>query len=216
MDGMTVGIVIIIISALGYFSNWLNWRFLNYKINYLLYYFGAFIHESSHTILCLLTGARVSEYKVFVRQPHVSYSNSRLPLVGNLLISIAPIFGGLAVLFFVNKYFLANQYIMPQFSNWQFFLNDFLKFIKQINITEWKNIVIVFLFLNIGAMIAPSWRDLKNVWFLIILLIFIPWPLFTHLGLLAVAFILLNIIFQIILTMIISAIKFTLSFFKHK
>lgn len=207
MNNITIGILIATISILGYTSNWLNWRFLNYKINYLLYYFGTFIHESSHAILCLLTGAKISEYKVFVKQPHVSYSNSRLPLLGNLLISIAPMFGGLILLFIVNKYFFTNHFIMPEFSNWKLFLNDFLKLLKQIDITEWKNLVAIFLFLNIGVMLGPSWQDLKNVWFLIIILMFIPWIFFTHLGLLAIALILINIIFQIFLILIISIIK---------
>ena len=198
----TIGIVIIAISLFGYISNWLNWRFLNYKLNYLIYYLGAFVHESSHAILCLLTGAKVSEYKVFVRQPHVTYSNSKLPLIGNLLISIAPIFGGLTLLFFANKYFFTSQYIMPEFSSWKFFWNDFLMLLKQINLADWKNLITIFLFLNIGAMIGPSWQDLKNVWFLIIILVFIPWALFTQLGLLALSLILINIIFQIFLIIV--------------
>lgn len=207
MEEVTIGIIIIIVSILGYVSNWLNWHFLNYKINYLLYYFGAFVHESSHAIFCLLTSARISEYKIFVKQPHVSYSNPKLPIIGNLLISIAPILGGLILLFFINKYFFMNQYIMPQFSNWKFLLTDLLKFLRQINIMEWKNLITIFLFLNIGAMIGPSWQDLKNAWFLIIILIFISWSFFTHLGLLAVALILVNIILQIILIVIISSAK---------
>ena len=193
---MTIGITILLISILGYLSNWLNWSFLNYKINYWLYYFGAFIHESSHALFCLLTGGKIIEYKVLVRQPRVSYSNSKLPLIGNLLISIAPMFGGLLFLFFFNKYFLANYFIMPPFSNYQNFLPDFLKILKQINLTEWKDWVAIFLFLNIGAMIGSSWQDLKNVWLWIIILMFIPWPFFTHLGLLAIALILINIIFH--------------------
>ena len=208
MNNITIGVIIILISMLGYMSNWLNWRFLNYKINYLIYYFGTFIHESSHAILCVLTGAKISEYKIFVRQPHVSYSNSRLPVLGNLLISIAPIFGGLIVLFFVNKYFLIDQYIMPQFSDWQHILPDFLKFLKQIDITNWKNLITIFLFLNMGAMIGPSMQDLKNVWFLIVILLFIQWPLFIHLGLLAVTLIVINIIFQILLIFILNIFRY--------
>jgi len=115
--------------------------------------------------------------------------------------------GGLAFLFFLNKYFLANQFIMPAFADWKFFFNDFLKFITQINITKWKDWILLFLFLNMGAMIGPSWQDLKNVWILIIILVFIPWPFFTHLGLLASAFILINIILQIILIIIVSLLK---------
>jgi hypothetical protein len=203
----TIGIIIVAVSIFGYISNWLNWRFLNYKINHWLYYLGAFVHESSHAILCLLTGAKISQYKVFAEQPRVVYSNPKLPIIGNLLISIAPMFGGLALLFLVNKYFLANQYLMPQFSNWRFFMSDFFNFLKQINLTDWKNLITVFLLLNVGAMIGPSWRDLKNVWILIIILMFIPWAFFAHLGLFAVALILMNILLQIILILIISVIK---------
>jgi len=207
MPEITIGIIIIVISILGYISNWMNWRFLNYKMNYLLYYLGTFIHETSHIIFCILTGAKISEYKILAHQPRVAYSNSRLPLIGNLLISIAPMFGGLLFLFLVNKYFLANQFIMPPFTDWKLFFDDFLDLLKQINITEWKNLIVIFLFLNIGATIGSSWQDLKNVWFLILVLMFIPWAFFTHLGLLALALILINIIFQVILTAIISVAK---------
>jgi hypothetical protein len=199
MQGQTIGIIIIIISALGYVSNYLNWHFLNYKINHWLYYLGAFVHETSHDLLCLMTGARVSQYKVITSQPRVVYSNSKLPILGNFLISIAPILGGLAFLFFVNKYFLTNQFSMPAFSDWKFFLSDFWKFFNQINLLEWKDWVAIFLFLNMGAMIGPSWQDLKNVWVLVVILIFVPWPFFAHLGLLASAFILMGIIVQAIL-----------------
>ncbi len=207
MQNPTIGIMLIAISALGFLSNWLNWQFLNYKINHWLYYFGAFVHETSHAILCLATGAKISQYKVFNEQPRVVYSKPKLPVVGNLLISIAPLFGGIALLFLINKYFLLNQYTMPEFSNWRFFFIDFLKFIKQINIFDWKNLITIFLLLNVGAMIGPSARDLKNVWFLLLLLVFIPWAFFTHLGLFAIVLILMNIILQIILIALISLIK---------
>jgi hypothetical protein len=207
MEHPTIGILIIIIILLGYLSNWLNWRFLNYKINHLLYYFGAFIHESSHALVCLLVGARVSEYKVLVAQPRVAYSKPKLPIIGNLLISIAPMLGGLALLYFLNKYFFLNQYTIPSFSNYKLFLPNLLTFLKQINIFDWKNLIFLFLLLNIGAMIGPSMRDLKNVWVLMVLLIFIPWPFFTSLGFLAIGLILMNIALQIILISIIYIIK---------
>ena len=212
MNTATIGIVIIVISALGYASNWINWRFLNYKINYLLYYMGAFVHESSHAVMCILTRAKISQYKVFVSQPHVTYSNSKLPILGNLLISIAPIIGGLSFLFLVNNYFLSNQFTMPVFSEWKYFWSDFLILIRQIDMSNWKDWVALFLFLNMGAMIGPSWQDLKNVWILIILLVFIPWPFFTHLGFLAIAFILIGLFVQIVLTLLISFVVYITKF----
>ncbi|MDR3519515.1 MAG: hypothetical protein P4L63_01335 [Candidatus Pacebacteria bacterium] len=207
MQEFTIGIIIIIISALGYVSNWLNWHFLNYKINHLLYYFGAFIHESSHALLALLMGAKIHKYTVISIQPQVTYSNPKVPILGNLLISIAPILGGIGFLFLVNKFFLANQFIMPAFTNWKFFLNDFFKFLSHVNLTLWKDWVLIFLLLNMGAMIGPSVQDLKNVWVLIILLVFIPWQFFNHLGMLAVTFVLMNIIIQVCLVIIISLVQ---------
>ena len=207
MKEPTIGILIIVVSILGFVSNWINWRFLNYKINHLLYYLGAFVHETSHAILCLLTGAKIEEYKVFVERPRVSYSKPKLPIISNLLISIAPMFGGLGLLFFINKYFLLNQYSMPEFSNWKFLLVDILNFLKQIDITKWKNILTIFLLLNVGSMISPSGKDLKNIWLIMLILLFISWPVFTHLVLFAVSLIVLNIIFQIILIAIFSTIK---------
>lgn len=202
-----IGIIILAISVLGYLSNWLNWRFLNYKFNYWLYYLGAFVHESSHALLCIFTGAKISEYKVFTRQPHVTYSKPKLPLIGNLLISIAPMLGGLVFLFFVNKYFLANNFIIPSFTTWQTFQTDFLYFIKQIDISRWQNIVAIFLFFNVGAMIGPSLQDLKNIWLPILVLIFIPWYFFTQIGFLAITFILINIILQISLILILKIVS---------
>jgi len=158
-----------------------------------------------------LTGAKVSQYKVFVSQPRVVYSKCKVPIIGDLLISIAPMFGGLLFIFLINKYFLADYYSMPAFSNWHFFLYDFWHFLKQINLTDWKSLLTIFLLLNVGAMISPSLKDLKNVWPLMIILLFIPWPFFIHLGLFAVALILMNILLQIILALIIFFVKFIFS-----
>jgi hypothetical protein len=157
--------------------------------------------------VCLFVGAKVIQYKVLAEQPRVVYSKPRLPIVGNLLISVAPMFGGLALLFFINKFFLANQYLIPQFYDWHFFLSDFLNFLKQFDLANWKNLLTIFLLLNVGAMIGPSARDLKNVWILMIVLLFVPWAFFTHLGLFAVALILINIMLQVFLILIISIIK---------
>lgn len=208
MKNLTIGVVIIGISALGYFSNWLNWRFLNYKITQWLYYLGAFVHETSHAILCLLTGAKVSEYKIFVRQPRVVHSKPRIPIIGSLLVSIAPIFGGLLVLFLINKYFLMNEYLMPEFSNWHLFLQDLWQLLIQIDFFKWQTFALFFLFLNMGAMLGPSLQDLKNIWWILIILLFIPSNFFVQLGLLALALILINILLQGVLIILISILKF--------
>ena len=68
---------------------------------------GLVLHELSHYAMCKLTGARVSEVSLFNRQRvgrstvysgSVTHGPSKLPYVGDPLISFAPLIGGLAVL----------------------------------------------------------------------------------------------------------------------
>lgn len=204
---MNLGLLIITISLLGSVSNWLNWRFLNYSIVRLLYYFGVVVHELSHAVFCLLTGASIVEISIFSKKPHVSYSKPRVPLFGELLISLAPIIGGLSLLFLINKYYLENYFLIPQFSGWQSILIAPFKILFQINFLTWQSWVMILLFLNIGAMIGPSWRDLKNIWPIMTILFFFKYSLFANLCLLVIVLILTNIFIQITMILIIEIIK---------
>ena len=203
---MSLGIVIILISVLGYISNSLNWRYLNYRIISFLYYIGALVHETSHAVVCIATGAKIEEFKIFSPQPHVIHRKSKLPLVGEILISSAPIAGGLLFLFFVNRYLLGNYFIVPPLSGWQDIFIESLKLLLQINLFRWQGWVMILLFFNVGAMLGPSTQDLKNIWPLLIILLLIKSSFFTNLGLMALSLILTNIAIQLV---IILALKIT-------
>jgi len=200
---MNLGILIILIALLGYISNWLNWRYLNYSVVRLLFYVGAFLHELSHVIFCRLTGATITGGNIFSRKPHVIHSKPKLPFIGQLLISLAPIIGGLLFLFLINKYYLVNYFEIPQFSDWQSVLIAPLNLLSQINLLGWQSWLMILLFLNIGAMIGPSLQDLKNIWPIMIILLFIKCSPLLSLSLLVIILILTNIIIQIILILVI-------------
>ena len=204
---MNLGILIILIALLGYISNWLNWRYLNYSVVRLLFYVGAFIHELSHIIFCRLTGATITGGNIFSREPHITYSKPKLPFIGHLLISLAPIVGGLLFLFLINKYYLVNYFKIPQFYDWQGFLIAPLTLLSRINLLDWQSWLMILLFLNVGAMIGPSFQDLKNIWPIMIILLFVKWPLLINLSLLVIILILTNIIIQIILILVFRMVK---------
>jgi len=204
---MNLGILIILIALLGYISNWLNWRYLNYSVVRLLFYVGTLIHELSHIIFCLLTGATIIESSIFSREPHVIHSKPKLPLIGQLLISLAPIVGGLLFLFLINKYYLVNYFKIPQFYDWQGFLIAPLTLLSRINLLDWQSWLMLLLFLNVGAMVGPSIQDLKNIWPIIIILLFIKWPLIMNLSLMVIVLILTNIIIQIVLISVLKVVK---------
>jgi len=205
---MNLGILVISITVLGAFSNWLNWRYLNYSVVRLLYCLGAFVHELSHAIVCFFTGAKITEIKVFSQKPHVIHSKSKLPLAGEILISLAPIAGGLLVLFLINKYFLVNQFAIPEFSDWHSVFVASLQLLSQINLLSWQSWLMVLLFLNVGAMIGPSWQDLKNIWPAIFIFFFFNHDLLGNLGLMVIILILTNILIQLILILLIWIINF--------
>ncbi|MFA6158584.1 MAG: hypothetical protein WC763_03095 [Candidatus Paceibacterota bacterium] len=199
---MSLGLVILLIVIFGYASNWLNWRYLNHRIVRLSYYVGTFVHESSHALLCLATGARVVEFKVFSSEPHVVHGTPKLPLIGKPLISSAPIFGGLLFLFLVNHFLFKDA----------FALTDPLGLLAQIRPWEWQSWVMILLFLNVGAMLGPSIQDMKNVWPVLILLFFVSSPLLVGLGAVALNLIFVNIAIQlalIVLMKIISVVFYT-------
>ncbi len=199
---MNLGLVIVLVVLFGYASDWLNWRFLNYRITRLLYYVGALVHETSHAILCVLTGAKIREFSVFSSQPHVTHEKSRLPLIGNLLISSAPIFGGLLFLFLINRYVLENYFLLVPFTgNWNYLILEPINLLAQIRLFDWQSWVMLALFINIGAMIGPSTRDIKNVWPAVIILFFVQSPPLVDLGLVALSLIVVNIAIQLFLAL---------------
>ena len=204
---MNLGIAIISITALGYISNWLNWRFLNYKLVQWLYYLGTLVHETSHALLCLLTGAKIKEFSVFSSEPHVTHLEPKIPLVGKPLISLAPIFGGLSFLYVMNHYLLANYFTIPSFSGFHTVLPEIASFLAQINLLQWQSWVMLLVFMNLGAMLGPSPSDLKNIWPFLLLFFLFTIPFGTNLISLAILLILTNILLQIALIFIIKILK---------
>lgn len=208
---MNLGVAILAISTLGYISNWLNWRYLNFGIVRMLYYIGAFVHETSHALLCLVTGATIREYRVFSTQPHVTHLKPRLPLLGTPLIALAPIPGGLAFLFLVNKYLLSSAVTIPHLTGLASIPHEIVAFIAQLNPIHWQSWVIFLLFFNLGAMVGPSFQDLKNMWPLLILLLFVNIaPIFSFFSF-AMILILINIVLQLALILILKLFSFMTS-----
>ena len=122
---------------------------------------------------------------------------------GKQLFIFIAIAGGLLFLYAVNHFFLSTYFVIPQFSSWQNISDQVLALLLQLNLTHWQVWLVLLLFLNVGAMIGPSFQDLKNIWPVLIVLLFVRSDFLNHLGLLAIILILTNIIIQLILASII-------------
>jgi len=79
--------------------------------------------------------------------------------------------------------------------------------LSQVDLREWEGWALIVLFLNAGAMLGPSFQDLKNIWPLLLVLFFVQFPFIANLGLLAVSLIVVNIMIQVIAIAVIMAIQ---------
>lgn len=204
---MNLTFTILIITILGYFSNYLNYKYLQNFFTKIFYFLGTFIHESSHAIACILTGAKITKFQIFSKQAKVSHHPSKIPILGQTLISLAPIIGGFYFLYFLNSIVFNNYLEIQTINNWQNIHLVILNIFQQLNFLEWQTWLIVLISFNIGAMIGPSWQDLKNIWWIFPILLFIKSSILINNGLLVISLIIVNIIIQLFAIIILKLLK---------
>jgi hypothetical protein len=183
---MTLGLIIVLVTLCGYASNWLNWKLLNSRVTRASYRIGTLVHEGSHALLCLVTGAKIREFSFMSQQPHVIHSDPKLPIIGKALISSAPIFGGMLFLFLLNLLLFDGI----------FTFGSPLDLLAQLNPLQWQSWVLLLVILNAGAMLGPSLQDLRNMWPVLLILCFVNLTPLADIGLMALNLITANIVIQ--------------------
>ena len=72
----------------------------------------------------------------------------------------------------------------------------------------------MLIFLNVGTMIGPSFRDLKNFWPVLLIFFFIGYPPFLNFAYLVLGLILTNILLQLLFILLISFLNLCFRFKK--
>ena len=166
---MTVGFYIISILILSYFSVYIRERWLRLKWLKPLTWLGIFIHESAHALFCVLTGGRVTGFRVTSTEGQVTHYRPKVPVIGPMVTSIAPMIVGLVVIGILNHFWLKTSLGITSANLWE----NFLAVGSNLNPFTWQAWVLLAIFLNIGVMIGPSLADLKSIWPLVIISFFI-------------------------------------------
>ena len=166
---MTVGFYIISILILSYFSVYIRERWLRLKWLKPLTWLGIFIHESAHALFCVLTGGRVTGFRVTSTEGYVTHYRPKVPVIGPMVTSIAPMIVGLVVIGILNHFWLKTSLGITSANLWE----NFLAVGSNLNPFTWQAWVLLAIFLNIGVMIGPSLADLKSIWPLVIISFFI-------------------------------------------
>lgn len=134
---------------------------------------GIIIHELSHAAACLLMGAKVSEIKFFTETGgHVKHGKPKVPVIGQPIISMAPLFGIPLFLFLVSFIFMffdlawfPNSF--PQVNSpgsaWDFATISFVILWKNFWVHHyWWFLIYLYLALSLVTCMAPSGPDFKN------------------------------------------------------
>lgn len=126
---------------------------------------GVILHELSHVALCLLTGAKISHVSFFDRRGgSVTHSRPKIPVIGQILISLAPFFIGGIAIYFLAKLLGVHESEL-NFSNFSYshFVGSLREMAAPINLSDRRNWVIIYLVLSIIVTMTPSRQDLANI-----------------------------------------------------
>jgi len=195
---MTVGLYLIIILLLGYLSVYLRERYLQMKWLKPLTWLGIFIHESCHALFCLLTGGKVTGFRVTSTEGYITHYRPKVPVVGPMLTAIGPMVGGLIIMGVLNHFWLKTSLNISSANLWE----NFLAVGSNLNPFTWQAWVLLAIFLNIGVMVGPSIADLKSIWPLIILSFFVHSDSLAQILALIIVLIALNILLFLLILLI--------------
>lgn len=130
--------------GLSYAANYFLARvFLGKTYRYLIAP-GVIVHEYSHALGCIVTGARIRKVRVFAEEGgYVEHGPARLPL-GEGIITVAPILGAA-----IAVYLLAVA-LVPGFVG-----------LGELQVSSWQFLAFAYLASSITAAMAPSAQDLR-------------------------------------------------------
>lgn len=142
--GIHLLLLLVSVLLLSYGVNyWLPRIFTGRTYRYLIAP-GVIIHEYSHALGCVITGARIRHVRVFdERGGMVVHEEPRFAL-GQGIISVAPIFGAA-----IAVYVLA-VILVPEFVG-----------LRELQISSWQFFLFAYLAGSITAAMAPSVQDLR-------------------------------------------------------
>ena len=103
---LAVWLILIIFLSFGIKVLWS--KYAKEKVLNVFLYPGTIVHECSHAIMCLVTGATITEFNLIrLEGAEIKYERPKVPILGDFLIVFAPIAGCAAVLIAIS--FLLND-----------------------------------------------------------------------------------------------------------
>lgn len=137
---------------------------------------GVAVHELSHALACLLTGAKVHSMVLFRSDGsgEVRHGPPKLRYVGDLVIGLAPLLGGSLCLLVLAMLLKAPVNPLRSTAGVQpdqlhflldlaaLVIDDLRLYLRGSSWTDWRTYVFLYFAICFGLTMAPSGKDLKN------------------------------------------------------
>jgi len=183
---------------------------------------GVIIHEMSHFVACLLTGAKVTKVVIFdTSGGSVEHEKPKIPVIGQVLISFAPFIVGSVLIYFLSLYLgLKPLDLRAVDLSVDGIISYSKSLVSPINFGDWKNWLIFYITLNVIVTMTPSRQDFKNMAILLLLIFVVVFlafrflPISSHLGFIPIekiTILLSSIVLLLILAFLFSIILFAVS-----
>lgn len=135
---------------------------------------GVILHELAHGFVCLITGAKVKEINFFDRKGgFVKHEKSKLPIIGPVIISLAPLLIGIVVIFILSRFIIIAPDYRLELSLTPQNLNRILSSVIQIHLTSARSLIAFYFLVSICTTMAPSFRDFANAFLGLIFLLLV-------------------------------------------
>ncbi len=128
---------------------------------------GVIIHEFSHALGCLITGARIKSIKLFSSSgSYVAHTKAKIPIIGDMLISFAPVVGGILFVYLLTLIFNYDLAQLDLFKeSFQESLFQLIKGAVSFSVNyynQWQFWLFSYLTLSTIISLIPSKQDFKN------------------------------------------------------
>ena len=126
---------------------------------------GIILHELSHAFLCLLTGAKIKSISLFDKDGgRVVHSDSKIPVLGQFLISLSPFAIGIVAIYYLAHYigFAFPKNGIDNISTASLFsiIKGQLASFDLHSRLDWLALYLIF---SVSATMRPSRQDFKNI-----------------------------------------------------
>ncbi len=142
-------------------------RIFSGKKYQLLVFPGVLVHEFSHALGCLISGAKIDEISLFSSKgSYVRHGKPRIPLIGSFIISFSPIAGGIAFLWAVSRPFGLS--VSGLHLGTSSLIEGLINTVKNLivftmgNWDNWMFWIFIYIAISVVICLVPSKQDFKN------------------------------------------------------